>query len=58
MVKHEFGVTSYELRAENLKAQVELQKCEFKSTSSNSGVTSSTLRVTSSNPRLQELSNQ
>lgn len=58
MVKHELGVTSYDLRVENLKAQAELQKCEFKPRSSNSGVTSSTLRVASSNPRLQELFNQ
>ena len=36
---------SHGLRIESLKARVEIQKCEFKSTSSNSGVTSSTLRV-------------
>ena len=41
MVKHE-------LRAENLKARVEIQKCEFKSSSPR--VTSSNLRVTSSDP--------
>ena len=37
MVKHELGV-------ESLKAQVEIQKCEFESNA----------RVTSSNPRVQE----
>ena len=51
MVKHE-------LRVENLKARVEIQKHElkFKSTSCNSNprVTSLSSRVTSSNPLVQE----
>ena len=45
MVKHE-------LRVESLKARVEIQKWEFES---NPRLTSSDLRVTSSNPRVQEL---
>ena len=40
------------LRVESLKSRVEIQKCEFKSTSSNSRVSSSILRVTSSNLRV------
>ena len=45
---------SHGLRVESLKARVEIQKCEFKSTSSNSGVTGSNLRVRSSNPGVPE----
>ena len=60
MLVTELRVTSYKLRAESLKALVEIQKYAFKSTSSFSRVTSLTLqvmttnqRVTSSNPRVK-----
>ena len=61
MEKHELRVVSYDLpvKVENLKARVEIQKCEFKSmiltwrvTSSNPRVTRLNLRVTSSYPRV------
>ena len=42
----ELKVTSY-LQVESLKERVEIQKCEFKSTSSSSRVTSSNPRATS-----------
>ena len=34
MEKHELRITRYEFRVECLKARAEIQKCEFKSTSS------------------------
>ena len=51
MVKHELRAMSDWLRVESLKARVEIQRCEFKSTSSNS-------RVPSLNPRVQKSFNQ
>ena len=51
----ETRVTSYYLRVESLKAQIEIQKCNFKSTIWNSRVISSTLWVMSSNPRVTSL---
>ena len=68
--KHELRVTSYEFPVEGLKAGVELQNCEFKSTSyeltstsyefnfNDSRVRSSNPRVMSSHPRVQESFNQ
>ena len=45
--------TSYELRVDSFKAQVEIQKCDFKSTSLKFKSMSSNSRVTTSNPELQ-----
>ena len=60
----ELKVTSY-LQVESLKERVEIQKCEFKSTSSSSRVTSSnpgatslTLLVASSNLRVLSSNSQ
>ena len=53
MVKYELQVASYELKVtsylqvESLKERVEIQKCEFKSSSSSSRVTSSNPQATS-----------
>ena len=55
MVKHELPVMSYKLRLESLIGQVEIQKCEYKSTSYEFEAASSNPRVTNSNPRATSL---
>ena len=60
MVKHELRVASYKLlaQAQIQKSKFKSMSYKFKSTKSNSQVTSSTLRGTSSSPRVQETFNQ